>query len=154
MARRKLTVRRKGYRRKAYSYYKPSIDKTVHVKAATVKPATFKIEDVGAPGRGERVIPIRGKLDGYSTSMPTKERRDLLSRLVARDGMARVWRRLHAMVIMRKRTKGPAYEVFKADRDWVAETYGTEALTPRAAIRKWKRMSPRARALAMPGGRI
>jgi len=154
MARKKLTVHRKGYRRKAYSYYKPSISKTVHVKATYVDPATYKIEDRGAPGRGKKVIPIKGKLDGYSTSMPTEQRRNLLSRLVAKYGVAKVWRKLHAMVVMRKRTRGPAYEIFKADRDWVADTFDTEALTPRAAIRKWKRMSPRARAKAMPGGSI
>jgi hypothetical protein len=51
----KLTVRRKGYARKAYTARRGG--KKVRVTKALVKPSTFKIRDRGKPGRGLKVVP-------------------------------------------------------------------------------------------------
>jgi hypothetical protein len=55
MAKSTITVRRKGYRRKAYTAKRGG--KKVRVSAARVKPSTFKIRDRGKPGRGPKVVP-------------------------------------------------------------------------------------------------
>src|SRR5919108_4754892 len=52
----KITVRRKGYRRRAYTA-KRGGGKKVKVAKARVKPSTFKISDRGKPGRGPKVVP-------------------------------------------------------------------------------------------------
>jgi hypothetical protein len=51
----KMTVRRKGYRRKAYTTKRGG--KKVRVSAARVKPSTLKIRDRGKAGRGPKVVP-------------------------------------------------------------------------------------------------
>ena len=50
-----VTVRRKGYKRKAYTAKRGG--KKVRVSAARIKPSTFKIRDRGKPGRGPKVVP-------------------------------------------------------------------------------------------------
>ena len=51
----KLTIRRKGHTRKAFTVKRGG--KKVKVAKARVKPSTFKISDRGKPGRGRRVVP-------------------------------------------------------------------------------------------------
>src|SRR5215210_379385 len=51
----KLTVRRKGHTRKAFTAKRGG--KKVKVAKGQVKPSTFKISDRGKPGRGPKVIP-------------------------------------------------------------------------------------------------
>jgi hypothetical protein len=51
----KITVRRKGYRRGAYTAKRGG--KKIKVTKARVKPSTFKISDRGKPGRGPKVVP-------------------------------------------------------------------------------------------------
>lgn len=148
MTRKKLTIHRKGYTRKAYTRK----DGT-RVKATHVPPTTFKRKDVGAPGRGKKVIKVEpGKLTkyGYSTSKSAKERRRALKKAINAYGSTAVWRMLNAQVIFRKRTDGNKKK-FEADRDWVKEQYNPR-LKPTKAIKKWKGMSPRERAKRMPGG--
>ena len=50
-----MKVRRKGYRRKAYTAKRRG--RKVRVSAARVKPSTFKIHDRGKRGRGPKVVP-------------------------------------------------------------------------------------------------
>ena len=52
----KLTIRRKGYTRKAFAA-KRGGGKKVKVTKARVKPSTFKTSDRGKPGRGPKVVP-------------------------------------------------------------------------------------------------
>ena len=131
----KITVHRKAYNRKAYTR-----KDGVRVSASHVPAATFKIPDKGAPGRGKKLFEIKGTLGGYKTSMPTHERRRILRSQIRQHGVARVWRRLHAMVVVRKREQLGHRRIFEADRNWVAATFGTKSLTPRAAIRARRRM--------------
>jgi len=167
MAKKKLKIPGKRYRvkkivvhRKAwtdrYGHRHPA---TTYVrKAQVITRKAYEKEDLGALGRGKKLIPIRGemKINGkeYHTSQSARQRHAILRALVKRYGVAKVWRRLHAMVIMRKRIQPEARKIFEQDRNWVANTFGTKALTPRAAIRKWKGMSHTARQKAMPGGKI
>jgi hypothetical protein len=51
----KLTIRRKGHTRKAFTTKRGG--KKVKVAKAPVKPSTFKISDRGKPGRGPKVVP-------------------------------------------------------------------------------------------------
>jgi hypothetical protein len=51
----KLTIRRKGHTRKAFTTKRGG--KKVKVSKARIKPSTFKITDRGKPGRGRRVVP-------------------------------------------------------------------------------------------------
>jgi hypothetical protein len=114
---------------------------------------TVKRRDVGAPGRGRKLFEIRRGLllkHGYSTRLPAEKRHRALDRAVREYGAARVWRMLHAQVILRKRTQPEIREVFARDRDYIRDRYGGPV--PREAIRAWMRMSPRERAARMPGG--
>jgi hypothetical protein len=52
----KLTVRRKGHTRKAFTA-KRGGGKKVKVAKTRIKPSTFKISDRGKPGRGPKVVP-------------------------------------------------------------------------------------------------
>jgi len=51
----KLTVHRKGYKRKSFTTRRGG--KKVRVSKATIKPSTFRINDRGKPGRGSKVVP-------------------------------------------------------------------------------------------------
>lgn len=158
-----LMVRRKGYKRKGYtrkSYVRKGgihVEGT-HVSGSEIGPTTYKTKDVGAPGRGKKLIEIKGKLEGYHVNLPAEERHTILRKNIRKYGVGSVWRKLNAQVNLRLRAKPSetarieAREIFRKDRDWVASSFGTKELTPVKAIRKWKSMSPRARAKAMPGG--
>lgn len=55
----KLTIRRKGFKRKASTTKRGGGKKRKKAKVAKtqVKPSTFKISDRGKPGRGPKVVP-------------------------------------------------------------------------------------------------
>ena len=150
---RKIRVRRRGYWRGPYVYRRRG--KLIRVKRHYVGPTTYTRKDVGKPGKGPKLIEVEpGKLKkyGYSTSKNAAARHRALRKAVKAYGAGKVWHMLHAQVIYRKRTQPKARRIFEADRDWVARHYGGP--TPKAAIRAWKRMSPRERARRMPGGKI
>jgi len=146
-----LTVHRRGYHRKGY------VRKgKIKVSPTYVPPAKFKIKDVGAVGRGKKVVKIarKGALKklGYSTGASEVARRRALSKAMRQFGEPTVFRMLQAQVVLRKRTQPEARRVFERDRDWVVEQMSpTQRLKMTAPARKeWMGMSPRARALAMP----
>lgn len=142
-----LTVKREGYDRKAYTR-----EDGTHVKATHVPPATFKIRDRGAKGRGKKIFKIeKGRMQGYSTSMPERTRHEKLDRLIEKHGAATVWHMLNAQVVLRKNTPGHAKTVFKEDREYVREKFHPDIA--RSARREWMRMTPKERAEAMPGGK-
>jgi len=168
MVRKRLTVKRKGYTRKAHKRksYKKDVKRgrgvkmkripATTVKATRVPPTTFKIKDVGAVGRGKKVVKIRrrGYLKnlGYSIGASVSTRREALRKAIRNLNAPTVFRMLQAQVVLRKRTQPRARKVFVADRNWVekkmtkAEKLGMTA-KPR---KKWMTMTPRQRALAMP----
>lgn len=154
--RRKLLVRRDAYTRKPYTRK----DGT-KVKGAKVPASYHMIKDVGAPGRGPKLIIItaKGALTkyGYSTKLPAKERHRALDKAVKAYGSKRVWRRLHGMVNLREEAgvEGPkprkgqekAWGTFRADRNYVKKKHKPN-LTPKAAIKKWKGMTHKQRVRA------
>ena len=60
----KLTIRRKGHTRKAFTTKRGG--KKIKVAKARVKPSTFRTSDRGKPGHGPRVVPPlkKGALGG------------------------------------------------------------------------------------------
>ncbi|MEM4727705.1 MAG: hypothetical protein QXD04_05585 [Candidatus Bathyarchaeia archaeon] len=157
--RRTLRVRVKPTRyvlpEKTYTIRRGGKTITVHRPRQVVerKGYTYRRRDVGKPGRGPRLIPIvKGRLSkyGYSTSKPESARRRALDRAVKAYGAAKVWRMLHAQVILRKRTQPEKRAIFAADRDYIRDRYGGPV--PREAIKAWMGMSPEERAARMPGG--
>jgi len=51
----KITVRRKGYKRKGYTARRGG--RKIKVSASKAKPSKFDIHDRGKPGRGRKVVP-------------------------------------------------------------------------------------------------
>ncbi len=109
------------------------------------------------PGRGPKVIPKlkRGLLKkfGYSTKLPTKQRRIALRKADKVYGSANLLQKLQAPSVLFKRTRPDIARIFIADRNWVERVLLSkrEALAMTAKPRrKWMRMSPAARARAMP----
>lgn len=140
-----LTVRRKAYHRKPY------VRKSgTEVSGTYVPPATFKIRDVGLPGRGKKIFTVKkGLLTslGYHIHESPEKRRMALKRADKKYGSVRLWRMLNAQVLFRKRTDGIGH-TFRQDRDWVMENLinPREARTMTApAVRAWESMSHRAR---------
>ena len=111
--RKTITTHRKG---KTITYTRPR---------QTITRKRHQRKDIGAPGRGRKVIPIKkGKLHPYSTSQSAETRRRTLQKKAKQYGATSVYRSLQAQVIFRKRAPDHAKRVFKADRDWVKEKYG------------------------------
>jgi len=158
---RRLLIRRKGYRVRPTKYYRKG--KLIKRKGYFVKPTVYYKEDIGAPGRGPKVIKIRrvGAVNriaremGYErfTDIPMRRIKTFAEKLVAAYGALTAFKMMHAQVIFRKRTKFAGYRKFVKARDYIGDKYGVR-LTPYAAIRAWKRMPPRERARRMPGGKI
>ncbi|RLJ01003.1 MAG: hypothetical protein DRP11_05155 [Candidatus Aenigmatarchaeota archaeon] len=119
--------------------------------------------DLGTPGRGKKVVTklrkglmtVVAQEMGYKrvSDIPYDKLDDYARRLVRRYGAKRAFNMVNIQVVFRKRMRNSAKLKFEKIRDYIADKYGKE-LTPTKAIRKWKSMSPRARALAMPGGAI
>ncbi len=87
---------------------------------------TYERKDVGLPGRGKVKIPVtKGTLrkHGYSTKLSTRKRREALKRAIEEYGALTVFRKLKAMVTMRKRTQPKAREIFEADAEWIRNEY-------------------------------
>jgi len=96
------------------------------------------IRDVGEPGKGFKgpgkgIGKLRkGELvkHGYThvVDLTVSDRRDALRRAVEEYGSVGVWRKLNAVSIYSRRTNPKASAIFKADSDWIRDTYGLKAL--------------------------
>lgn len=114
----KITVHREGYKRRAYVR-----EDGTRVAAAHVPPATFKIEDRGAPGRGEKVFEIKhpGEMTAIARSMGYEHVTEVPDRLLGRlaellhysYGEKSARGMIQAQINFRMRTRGPAWEKFK-----------------------------------------
>ena len=101
----KLTVRRKGYTRKAYTAKRGG--KKVKVGKARVKPSTFKTTDRGKPGRGRKVVPPleRGAFGGPGFFKRSKgEQEQIVFRRAKRMGEKKVVGELRALQVFFKTT--------------------------------------------------
>lgn len=100
-----MTVRRKGYRRKAYTA-KRGVHK-VRISQAQVKPLTFKIRDRGKPGRGPKVVPplAKGALGGPGFfKRPRDQQKQIVFRRTSMLGEKKVVGELRALQVFFKRT--------------------------------------------------
>jgi hypothetical protein len=100
-----LTVRKKGYKRKAYTARRGG--KKVRVSRATIKPSTFKIRDRGKPGKGPKVVPplAKGALGGPGFfSRPRGEQKQIVFRRAKRMGERKVVGELRALQVFFKTT--------------------------------------------------
>jgi hypothetical protein len=100
-----LTVRRKGYRRKAFTARRGG--KKVRVGSSRVKPSTFKISDRGKPGRGPKVVPPleKGAFGGPGFFSRSKtEQKQIVFRRARRTGERKVVGELRALQVFFKTT--------------------------------------------------
>ena len=100
-----MTVRRKGYRRRAYTAKRGG--KKVRVGRSTVKPSTFRISDRGRPGRGPKVVPplAKGALGGPGFfNRPSDEQKQIVFRRAKRMGERKVVGELRALQVFFKTT--------------------------------------------------
>ena len=101
----KLTVRRKGYTRKAFTARRGG--KKVRVRKATVKPSTFTIRDRGKPGRGPKVVPplAKGALGGPGFfNRPSAIQKQIVFRRAKKMGERKVVGELRALQVFFKKT--------------------------------------------------
>ncbi len=113
--------------------------------------------DIGAPGRGKKVIKIKRKgilkKYGYSTKAPASVRHRALRKVDKIVGTPTLFKMINAQVIFRKRMPDGARRVFEEDREWILKNLMSErearAMTE-PARREWMSMTPEERALAMP----
>jgi hypothetical protein len=101
----RLTVSRKGHKRKAYTARRAG--KRVHVEATRVRPSRFKISDRGRKGRGPKIVPPleRGALGGpgfFSRSI--KEQEEIVFNRARRLGEKKVVGELRALQVFFKNT--------------------------------------------------
>lgn len=121
-----LAIRRRGYKRKAYTYKRKG--KTIHVKATYVKPTTYKAKDRGKPGKtpkSKRWFHPKRKLKvgnrEWHADSKAETRRKILASLVKKRGYATVVRELNALrnVTTDAKTKQAA----EADMKWLKKKY-------------------------------
>lgn len=119
-------VKATGYtvKRKSGTTYKvyPKKKRTF-VKSACVKDRGLK----GKAAPGEQIGPLRkGELRkyGYIYRLPTDQRHSALRKAVTAYGPLSVYRKLNAVAKLAVRTAPDASKAFKADRNWIRETYG------------------------------
>lgn len=145
MRRRRLVVERKGFGVPATTFQRDGV--TVRRDPYRVPPTRFTIEDRGAPGRGEAVIPplkkgimTKAAVEGRYirqgqkvTDIPLHRMDDFGRYLARRYGAKRALGMLQAQVVFRRRDPEAARK-FVIARDAIASAFG-EQLKPREAIR-------------------
>lgn len=115
----KLRIKRKGYiaRRRVDG-----------VTTYRVKPTVYYRKDIGAPGRGKRVIPPLEeeelKKHGYSLNAPEEIRHKALAKSIAEDGYRKTLGRLIALQVLFKRTSPRYSKIAARDREWLVKNYG------------------------------
>ena len=125
----------RSYSRKAGKQYARKSTIKVRVKPTTYerkgkiihrKGYTYKKRDLGKPGKGPKVIPIKkGKLSkfGYSTKKSDRARHRALKKAIEEYGTLATYRMLKTQVILRKRIQPKVREIFEEDAEWVKSKY-------------------------------
>lgn len=99
----KLTVRRKGYSRKAF--IAKHAGKTIKIAKARVAPSTFKVRDRGNPGRGPKVVPPleKGALGGPGFfNRPAEKQEQIVLNRAKKMGERKVVGELRALQVLFK----------------------------------------------------
>lgn len=119
-------IKASGYtvKRKSGTTYKVYPKKgSTYVKSACIKDRGLK----GKAAPGKQFGPLRKgelKKHGYVYRLPVEKRHNALKKAVAEYGALNVYRKLNAVAKLSVRTAPGASAAFKADRNWVKETYG------------------------------
>lgn len=109
----KLLVKKKGYHRRGYGRKGFTRDHkripATYVRPAYVQPARFYIKDVGAVGRGKKVIPTlkKGAL-GIHLKDSMNKLKPILMKKAMMEGEKKIAGRLRALSVLLKRTN-PEY---------------------------------------------
>lgn len=141
LPRKRITARRNGL----VTYIRPR--QIVRRRGFTSSAARFQIRDIGAPGRGEKVIPPlkAGRMTRLAvdmgfiragqrvSDMPTGRIRRFAVALARKVGAQDALGMFQAQVVFRRRTGGPAFKKFVAGRNAIARRFGKE-LRPTEAI--------------------
>jgi hypothetical protein len=101
----KLTIRRKGHTRKAFTAKRGG--KKVKVAKAPVKPSKIKISDRGKPGRGPKVVPPleEGALGGSGFfNLSNEEQEQIVFNRAKERGERKVVGELRALQVFFKTT--------------------------------------------------
>jgi hypothetical protein len=124
MTDRTLLVRKKGFTRKAFTR-RTRTGKLVRVPATRVAPATFRIKDIGAVGRGKKVIPPlkKGVFPKNFFSKPESSRRKFLTSMAKKKGEKVVVGRLRAVQVFNKRVNPALSKKALADSKFVAGSF-------------------------------
>jgi len=125
VVRRRLRIKVRGYRRKGYTYRRRG--KLIKVRPTRVRGFTYLRRDIGALGRGPKVIPklregamsrAAREIGIRSLSGMTKRQARRLGRHLRRKyGQRRAFGMAHAQVVFRKRMS----DGFKKRMKWVRE---------------------------------
>lgn len=127
------TIIRKGYTRKAYTRKAYTRSDGTKVKAAKVKSTRVppaKIRDVGAPGKGPKLIDMKDTRDlkrfGYTFSKSAESRRRAASKSVNKNGYAWTIRRLNAVRNLSHRTNPLVAKKAVSDMKYLKQKYRPE----------------------------
>jgi hypothetical protein len=135
----RLTVKKKGYTRKAYVAKRGG--RKVRVAASEVPPTSFKIKDRGGPGRGPKVVPPleEGSLGGKGFfNKPTAERHAVLKRLARKLGEKSVVGKLRAVQVFNKRVNPALSKKALVDSKFIADSFEGKSERPRTRSRSQK----------------
>lgn len=115
--------RRKGRRRIVYPLREIRVRRRGYVRDGTrVAPTAYRIRDLGAPGRGRKVLPDieAGKLGlKFTDGMSDERMKEILAEEVRRDGEREVAGRLRWLQVMNKRTNPKLSKKCAELADWV-----------------------------------
>ena len=87
-------------------------------------------KDLGAPGRGPKVIPISGKLDEYSLKRDELSRHRAILRSVRKNGYVSTKGKIWALVQLHKRVNPGYSNIARKDFNWLVKNYGLQAGFP------------------------
>jgi hypothetical protein len=102
----RLTVRRRGHARKAYTSKRGG--RKIKVAESRVKPSTFRIIDRGKSGRGPKLVPplAKGALGGPGFfNRPSEEQKKIVFNRAKKMGEKKVVGELRALHVFFKTTK-------------------------------------------------
>lgn len=128
---------KKSYRKRTIQVYVRPTTYRRNSKIIHRKGYRYRRVDLGKPGKGEKVLPPlkEGGLKNYLPKkyqnkkfydLPAKVRRKALRKCVEEEGYRTALGRVHALVVLNKRTNPELAEKAEADREWLVKTFGKE----------------------------
>jgi len=104
--------------------------KTFRRKGKLIHRKGYEIKDVGAPGRGPKVITVTGEMENYSLKAKQNSRHRAILKTLRKHGYISTKGKLWALVQLFKRTKPGYSKTARSDFDWLVKNYGLRAGFP------------------------